>query len=241
MFKIAICDDELAMCGEIETIILKHAKSFKQEIITDVFVSGVELCDFLKKGEYFDLIFLDIEMDDLSGIEVGEIIRNTIDNQTMQIVYVSWKENYAMELFKVRPFDFLIKPLEAKEVIAVITKASQMASKMDCFFECTFGGTHYITALKDILYFESQARKVSIFTSNGNYNTHDKLAEIQKKINDRNFVMVHRSYFINFSHVIKYSYEQIVMSNDEIISISQSKRKEIRKYFVNRGSSDYDI
>ncbi len=62
-------------------------------------------------GEYFGLIFLDIEMQYVNGIEAGKIIREKMKDELTKIVYISGSDNYAMELFQVRPLDFLIKPI----------------------------------------------------------------------------------------------------------------------------------
>lgn len=100
MFKIAVCDDESAICSQIENIIVSNRKSFLKSVEIEVFYSGKDLCEFIEKGHDFDLIFLDIEMDNLSGVEAGKIIREKLDNQAIQIVYVSGKENYRKVLAK---------------------------------------------------------------------------------------------------------------------------------------------
>jgi len=71
----------------------------------------------MKKEHSFDLIFLDIELKLMSGIEAGRIIRKEMDNQTILIVYISGKENYYKDLFEIRPMSFLQKPIEERKII----------------------------------------------------------------------------------------------------------------------------
>jgi len=71
MFRIAICDDEPAVCSQIETILLNYSEESNLDIEIQVFYSGEELCKFLEDGEGFDLIFLDIELKLINGIEVA--------------------------------------------------------------------------------------------------------------------------------------------------------------------------
>lgn len=130
MFKIAICDDEKTVCSEIESIIIKYKSQCVAELDVEVFYSGEELCGFVSQGNYFDLIFLDIEMQLLNGVEVGLKLRHEMDNQTTQIVYVSCRESYYRELFEVRPLNFINKPVTSSKIIEEIEKALSLAGKL---------------------------------------------------------------------------------------------------------------
>ncbi|WMJ86365.1 LytR/AlgR family response regulator transcription factor [Anaerocolumna sp. MB42-C2] len=133
MFRIAICDDETIICSEIEQIILDYRKMCLEEIEMEVFTSGEELCHFMKNGEEFDLIFLDIELKNMNGVQVGKIIREGMKNETVQIVYISGKDNYYLELFEVRPMHFIHKPIEREKIIKDIEKAMELAGRLKKF------------------------------------------------------------------------------------------------------------
>lgn len=93
MFKIAICDDEPIICSYIEKIIHDYSKSIAESIEVEVFFSGEELYKYLKNEINFDLIFLDIELSKLNGIDLGKKIREEMKNEIAQIVYISSKES----------------------------------------------------------------------------------------------------------------------------------------------------
>ncbi len=59
----------------------------------------------------YDILFLDIELFRMTGIEAGDFIRNRLEDRSMQIIYISGKSSYARELFKTQPMDFLVKPI----------------------------------------------------------------------------------------------------------------------------------
>ena len=80
MFKIAICDDEQAICSYIEDIILEYQREIHVDVEVEVFYSGKDLCRAIDHQQRFDLIFLDIEMNLLNGIEVGKKIREELDD-----------------------------------------------------------------------------------------------------------------------------------------------------------------
>ena len=85
VFQIAICDDEQTICSQIEKIILNYFKTTPQKVKIEVFYSGERLCEFIEKEHSFDLIFLDIELERINGIEVGMKIREEMDNGVCQV------------------------------------------------------------------------------------------------------------------------------------------------------------
>lgn len=162
--KIAICDDINEMCVCIENKvegILKN-KSIGYEI--DIFNSGEELCRMLDEIRY-DLIFLDIEFPKMDGIEIGKYIREIIKDNITQIVYVSGRKKYAMELFQVRPIDFIVKPLEDKQLERVIDIYIDIMGGMKNFFEYRKSYSHKKVELYKIMYFIRDNRKVTVVTS----------------------------------------------------------------------------
>lgn len=229
MFKVAICDDDKLICSEIEKIIHDYNKNIE----IDIFYSGERLYNFLKDKNYYNLIFLDIEMEILNGVNVGKKIREELGNQTLQIVYISSKESYAMELFKVRTLDFLIKPIKKSDIIRNVDYTMDFVKKVKKVFEYSTDGVKNKLPLSEILYFESIGRKIKIATLGECLFTYGRLYEINEEIAQEDFIMVHRSFLINFSHVSKYTYEQIEMINGDIIPVSQQNRKAVRVYFFN--------
>lgn len=106
MIQIAVCDDEIGTCAEIETMILDFAGSCAVQIETEVFYSGETLYKALQKGDRFDLVFLDIQLLAMDGVQAGRKIREELKNEKISIVYISAKETYAMSLFQVRRWIF---------------------------------------------------------------------------------------------------------------------------------------
>lgn len=226
MFQIAICDDEVNFSSQLEKMITEY---YFNSVEIDIFEDGESLVKAIKSEYKYDLIFLDIEMNGINGVETGLKIRNDLGNEMTQIVYVSSKENYYKLLFDVRPNNFLLKPIEKEKVIKEIEKAIQLSDMYNKSFVYKKSFTSYKVAVKDILYFESNDKKISMILSNGQDEFYGRLDEIGKKIRGTNFVQVHKSYLVNMDHVILFQYEKLKMSNGEYIAISQSRRKEVRE------------
>lgn len=232
MLRVAICDDDLTVCEQVETMLLELNHTHGVEIEIEVFYSGEELYRFLKDRQYYDLIFLDIELKRMNGVDVGKKIREELFNETTKIVYISSKESYAMELFEIRPFHFLIKPIHPSKIKDVVIKATQLLELERKLFEYQIGRTNYKVLMGDIIYFESDGKKVKLYLKESEQEFYHKLSEIQKQMHSKDFVMIHKSYLVNYNHVIEYQYNYVKMSNQVILPISQQHRKLVRDYFL---------
>lgn len=234
MLRIAICDDEEIICRQLEDMLVEIGNRINQEIETEVFYSGEELFRVLFRGSRYDIIFLDIELNQINGVEVGRRIRDELKDEFTQIVYISCNEGYAMELFDVRPLNFMIKPLNKEKIQAVLTKAAMLLDKENKFFECKSGNVTFSVPLREILYFESCGRKVNMVLENEIKTFYGKLSSVERKVKNCDFIMIHKSYLINFSYCIEYNYEYVKMSNQEVLTISQNNRKAVRERLLQR-------
>lgn len=228
MFYIAICDDEKEICTQLENILQKMNFVFPEELEIEIFYSGEELCRFLEREHYFDLIFLDIELDVMNGVKTGQYIRNTLCDDMVQIIYISAKDSYAMELFDVRPLHFLIKPLKAEKVEELVAKAAHLSNKLNQIFKYKNGYHTCKKPVADIIYFESRNRKIIMETVNGTEIFYGKLKDVFAEVESCGFIYVHKSYLINYAHISEFRYDSLRMSNGIVLPISQSRRKEIR-------------
>ncbi|MEL7655907.1 MAG: LytTR family DNA-binding domain-containing protein, partial [Bacillota bacterium] len=178
MLRVAICDDEPVICSQIENYILDYASKSNERIETQVFYSGEELEKFLRSSESFDLIFLDIEMKMIDGIELGRKIREEFDDQIVQIVYVSGKDSYYRDLFDVRPMHFIQKPIDEDEIIRDLRLAIKLSEKLGGVFTYKKGHETYRMPVKNILYFESINREIKMVTTEGEEIFYGKLHEV---------------------------------------------------------------
>ncbi|MDE6975357.1 MAG: response regulator [Lachnospiraceae bacterium] len=139
MFHILICDDEPVTCTFIEDVLSGYAQKNGISMNIEIFYTGEGLCEYVDRKSGVDLLFLDIELPDVNGAEIGKTLRENIGNETIQIIFISGKERYAMQLFKARPFDFLIKPLNANMVIDVFENYRKVYKQFRSYFEYKIG------------------------------------------------------------------------------------------------------
>lgn len=234
MLRIAICDDDKEICMQLKSMIDIIGENTDEMYETVVFNTGEKLWDFLLNGNCYDLIFLDIELFEINGVEVGRKIREELNDELTQIVYISAKDSYAMELFDIRPLNFLVKPLKREKVQSVLKTARKVLISSNQYYEYKIGNVNFNVLIKDILYFESSGRKVKILLKDDEREYYGKLLEVEEKINNDDFLSIHKSYLINYNHVVEYTYEYVKMSNNEILAISQNNRKAVREKLMQK-------
>ena len=229
--KVAICDDDINVQFIIEGYVVKllEKQGLKAEI--ECFDCGDALCEAYETGK-FDLVFLDIEYKGRNGLEVAKYIRETIDDEAVQIAFISGVSGYAMELFDYRPINFLTKPISEADVKRVIDKFVRLYSQKIEYFSYRKGTAENRYNLSDITYFSSSARKITIHGNSGEAEFYSPLDDVYDKVSDKQFLYVHKSYIVNYRYIQKLSYEQVVMFDGTVIPISQARRPLIRKQFM---------
>ena len=139
MYRIGICDDDEAFCGQMEGYLAVYARKAGTVIVTEIFLSGEAYLEFMEKEPPLDLLFLDIKLGGADGVSVGQKLRQDILNEVTQIVYMSSEQGYAMSLFQNRPMDFLLKPVDQDTVERVIQEYRRVYDRQNHFFEFQIG------------------------------------------------------------------------------------------------------
>lgn len=224
IYRIGICDDEQLTCSELENYIneIFECKDDKAEIY--VWNSGEALKKDISNGVKIDILFLDIELLDSNGIELGKYIRNYMKNMSMNIVYISSMTEYAMELFKIHPYDFVVKPFDKNEIENLIDEMCGYYEQDNKHFKyCVYGKTNMVMMM-DIKYFESRGRHIIInLVDNQSIQYVGQLKNEIKKL-PLNFVEIGKSYIINLKHMRECHVSYVVMDDGKELGISRAYR-----------------
>ena len=223
MTYIAICDDDKNLCSKIENIILEYNKISPFEIDVEVFYSGFDFFKHCKLEHEFDLIFLDVLMEEMGGKEIGELIRKELNNKKIPIVYMSTADWYTTEFSAIQPFRFFKKPLKPRNITDSLDDFFKERNE-DLYFEFKVNKSAHKVAVNSILYFESNNKKVIIKTLNNIHEFYGKLSDIQNEPFAKSFISIHKSYFVNSKQISEYHFEYIIMNNGEKLDISRSNQ-----------------
>lgn len=234
MLCIGICDDNRESCSILEKMLMHYGKERQLALDVHVWYTGEELCNFLEKGnDTLDALFLDINLNTTDGIQVGNFIREKLDNYETKIVYISADSSYAMELFRMQPIAFLIKPLKHEKLSETMEYIEVLSEKRNGLFEYYVKGLYFKVPFKDICYFSSQNKSVHVILKAEERIYNGKLKDVVKCV-PGNFVQIHQSYLVNFEYVLECTSQAVKLQDGTVLPISQPYRKEVRAYAVRR-------
>lgn len=228
MYNIGICDDEKDTCAQIADMVYEYGRKENVEIMVSVWNTGEALYQDLADKKPIDLLFLDIELVSTSGIQIGKRIRNKLENPDISIAYISSKSSYALELFKIHPIDFLIKPVSAQDIWDTIDEALRLYHRGNTVFEYKANGYSCRLPHKYIIYFYSENKKINMVTKDSTVQFTGKIKDIIVILPEC-FIQIHQSYIINMNYISECSYETVKMSGGVELNISQPYRKMVRK------------
>lgn len=234
MISIAICDDDKALTGVVEELLRRIAAEHGIDVVCEVFFDGVSLIKaVVEQRMYFDLVYLDIEMENVDGICTAQALREM--ELPILIVYLSGHDEYLKELFRTEPFCFLSKPIEEKKFLGVFLSAFDRIQKRTGYFTFSYNKAFHRIPFDWISCFESNGRVILIHMV-GKENVlqqdrfYGKLDEIEKQIASKNgrFLRIHQSYLVNFDYIQIAASTEVVLLDGSRIQISEDRRKGVR-------------
>lgn len=237
MINIAICDDDVNICSEIENILLEYKNENNVKFNIDIFNSGNKFLKSLENSKNYDILFLDIQIGDLTGVGVGDFIRTKLKNRYMKIVYISNFEKYAMKLFDLKPTNFLIKPLDKNKVKEVLNDILYDLEIQLEEFIFNLKNVIFKIKYKEIIYFEKikLSKNIKLITTNNEYIFKDSLNKIQENLKVNDFIKINKSILVNFNHIKIFNPNQfkIILTNEEELPLSKNRIKDIKEAYFN--------
>lgn len=228
--KIAICEDEISQQEKLEEMIYQFIEEDGFEICK--FDSGEELMSRYTEGERFDILFLDIRMKKVDGIETAKKIRE-YDTKVFIILTTSLIE-YAIKGYRVKANDFIEKPLKYTDFCTAFKRAiKEIKYMVERVYVVENREERVVIDVDHIYYIESFGRKVMVKTTDGIYEHYRNISDEEKKLKELGFVRTHRTYLVNMKNIYKIKASEILMKNKETIPISPRKRKIVWDEFTN--------
>lgn len=230
--KIAICDNDKYFCDELYKILNLYNQEYKIFVKIDIFTQSKKLINELTIAERFDLVFLDIEIDELTGIDIGTHIRENLDDYITKIIYSSSKNQYDRQLFATQPFGFLEKPINKENVFKLLETFKKTIITGKSSFVFSKSGQRVVLSVKNIIYFEIFNREITIHATDRKDDFYGKLSDVSNDLDENTFIQIHRSYIVNYEHIKSIRQNEVVMSNGDILSVSRRKYKELMDFHL---------
>lgn len=230
LFRIAICDDS--------QIQVELTKQFIGNALIDGDIeyftanSGEELLEMDKLVENFDIVFLDIEMDGLNGIETAKEIRKT--NNDAIIVFITGFKDYALEAYELNTFHYILKPISQEKIselmINIIRRIAEIRAYQEIEKIFTIKRKNKVIQLpyNEIYYFEKILRRIKVISLEGEITFTGTFSSLLEEIDNNYFIRCHQGFIVNRHKISKYKNESIYLRDiDKIIPVSRSNKENI--------------
>lgn len=228
MYKIAICDDDSLQVSHLETQISKYFDEINVHYEIDGYYKGNRLVKAMStQADNYQLIFLDIEMEDINGIETAKLLRNL--DKSFVLIYVTSYEQYALESFEVSPFRYLIKPVSTEKLRDVLRDVLVELTAKQKFLFYQVGMEHFQVNLDNIVCLYSEfGRKIHLELVNDNSVLfYGKISTLEEELPQTHFIRVNSGAIINLDYVVSFNRNEVTMINGDCITISRSRKKTV--------------
>ncbi len=212
-------------------LLLRYIEERPELKFVDFAETGSEALDKINAGAY-DLLFIDINMPVLSGIEVVERL-----TRLPYVIFTTAYDQYAIKAFELGAIDYILKPFDRDRFDRAVDRALSMIGKpsagqrpigslgLSCRDDCS----HHLLPFGDIIYLESQAKHTVVHTTKKDLRINSLLKDIAGRLPEKNFKRVHKQYIANFdyvSHIKYYSGGQYVifLADDEKTAIPMGRK-----------------
>lgn len=219
MLSIAVCDDELLECLSISARIQTFMEELKMPCNIEQFRSGKEL---LKALGRFDLIFLDILMDGMDGMETAKKCRELAFEKPL--VFLSSSRNYVFDAYDVEAFHYLVKPVADEKLKNVLKRVLEKERRISQdYLVVSRERQKRKIFLDDVQYFEIKGRQIDIHEKDEIFTYYEQIGTLEKQLQGKGFFRCHKSYLLNLKHVEVYNRQEAILDNGERIMIAKRR------------------
>ena len=232
MLRIGLCDDEARIREGLRFSLQRLIDEDEMKLCIYDFSSGEGVLHWLEKHpDEMDILFLDIEMSGLNGMETAARIRAQDNN--LIIVFVTGYTDYVFDGYGVNALDYLVKPVKQEKLAQVVKRAiGAMQQAAPSLFTLQNTQGIFRVPKKDILYFYSDRRQVILVSKNKEYSFYEKLDQVQEQVGTE-FIRIHKRFLVQADGVDSIEANALQIG-DTTLPISRACHKEAMTAFARR-------
>lgn len=228
MYRFAICDDSQEDIDYIERLIREWSGSAGFRIRIDRFPSGESFLFAFEEDQSFDVLFLDIEMERLSGIELAQKLRQL--GSRIQIVFVTGYMDYIAQGYDVEALHYLLKPVTKEKLQSVLERAIERLKSGERALVLGLSEGTVKIPFDQIRYLEVMGNYVTIHGKES-YSVKRTLGDMAKELDER-FIRTHRSYIVNLQSVRKCTRSEVVLKDDTVLPLSRKQYDTLNRAMI---------
>ena len=234
-FEVKICDDEKFYLEELGTLVCSLGKELDYDIGVSTYLDVEELLqDIIDKKEECHILFLDVEMPKMTGVDAATKLRRA--GYDGVICFVTSFDRYALDAYHVDALGYICKPAKYDELRRLVNRASvEVFYKIDeeaakkRFIEVSSHGRNYIVDLKQVLYIEKRKNQAIIHMEEGEITCYESLKDLHGRLNQEQFVYTHQGFIANFEKIKEVCDDSVMFGEGCEIPVSRKYQKDLRK------------
>lgn len=221
MIRVAIVEDDAEVQGVLQEYVRRYTRQYGTEFEVTVFADGVDILEDYRA--VYDIIFLDVEMKHLDGMETAQRIR-ALDSDVM-IVFITNMAQYAIKGYAVGALDYVLKPVPYFAFSQQLQKAEEQLRRRTRHYLAVpvEGGLRRLDTSR-IYYIESEGHRVRFYTEEGDFAAPGALKALEEKLADRPFARCNSGYLVNLAQVQAVQQNTVQVGPYEL-QVSRPKRK----------------
>lgn len=228
MYRLAICDDNQADAAYLCSLLEKWEKGAEAALKIESFPSAEAFYFQYEEDKTFDLLFLDIEMGKMSGVELARKIRQ--DDRRVQIIFITGYMEYIAEGYDVEALHYLLKPVTEEKLFGVLERASERLKAREKELHLTVPGAVVRVALCEIRYLEVERNYVTIYGKEA-YRVKKTLNQLEEEL-DESFFRTGRSHIVNLHFVKKITKTQVILKDGTELPLSRKAYEAINRAMI---------
>ena len=229
MYSVAIVDDEKVFSDQLAGMLRRWQETHGEELNVTCFQDGIDIAEDFKSK--WDIIFLDIQMKLLDGLETARRIR-ACDSDVI-LIFVTTMGQYAINGYEVDAFDYILKPLEYSRFELRMNKAVKEAEKKKAhsFVYLKKYSDMVKVSTDDILYIEVNGHTLIYTTTDGTFERRAKISDAEAELSGLPFSRCSLSYLVNLKRIDRVSKDSVFIGGNEL-PISRNRKKEFLQAFT---------
>lgn len=221
--RIAICDDNRRECTHIQS--LCEACEFDADVTYGIFTSGTELIAEARQGTVFDIVFLDVDMPVINGIETGKELRQI--SPSCVIIFVTAHPEYAIDAFECQAFHYLLKPCSEEKLREVLTHAFSRLDLLHKYHVIKLKDRILSVPIRDICYIEYVNKRIIYHTVTEDIAERNTLQSVYESVRAHGFYQVHQGFIVNMDKIKVIERDEIILQDDRRVPMSRRNKTEL--------------
>jgi len=238
--KALIVDDEFMPAEHLKLLVKRHCPEIEESTIM---TSSVDALKYLSKSD-IDILFLDIEMPYLSGIDLVEVLPK---NKIPYLVFTTAHKSYAIKAFELNAIHYLLKPIDPEQLKEVISRIKGADKNLNTqlhtldtpekklnVVNLPSGQDYEIVMVSDIVRLQGSGSYTTFYLQNEREIVVSKrLAYYQKKLSPTNFIRTHQSHLVNMNFIKRYSRSDggyVTLKNENTVPVSKSMKEQVKRF-----------